>query len=281
MEEGCQNPLPSGVKGSNALRQTGSPKPPLAGVGGWGVLGPTGGPQARPVRLGLNRVAGLSEAAALRICAARKQAPFASAEDLARRAQLDAGELKALAAADALQALAGHRHQAAWAVAGIDTRPTELLRHTRLHEPALTLPAPTLGQQVLADYRAMGLSLNQHPLALLRQRLQQHSIQPANVLASYPNGRLARASGLVTHRQRPETAKGVVFVTLEDETGQVNVIVWPAVADSQRIPLLNAKLLTVYGTWQKEGQVTHLIAQRLVDHTELLGGLAARSRDFR
>jgi error-prone DNA polymerase len=104
---------------------------------------------------------------------------------------------------------------------------------------------------------------------------------PASVLRGFPNGRLARASGLVTHRQRPETAKGTVFVTLEDETGAVNVIVWPAVVEAQRRPLLAARLLTVYGQWQREGEVMHLVARTLIDHSALLQGLVSRSRDFR
>jgi error-prone DNA polymerase len=106
-------------------------------------------------------------------------------------------------------------------------------------------------------------------------------VPPAAVLAGFPAGRLARASGLVTHRQRPETAKGVVFVTLEDETGAVNVICWPQVVERQRRPLLAATLLTVYGIWQREGAVRHLVARQLVDHTPLLQGLDAKSRNFR
>jgi error-prone DNA polymerase len=122
-------------------------------------------------------------------------------------------------------------------------------------------------------------------VGLLREALRAFRVEPAAALQCYPSGRLARASGLVTHRQRPETAKGTVFVTLEDETGSVNVIVWPAVARAQRQPLLGSRLLTVYGVWQSEGEpgheVQHLVARRLVDHTPLLAGLATRSRDFR
>ncbi|WP_210757032.1 error-prone DNA polymerase [Azohydromonas sediminis] len=235
----------------------------------------------RAVRLGLSRVAGLAEDAARRIVAARREAPFASVEDLARRARLDAHGLAVLARADALNAIAGHRRDAAWAVAGVDTRATPMLAATRTHEAPAALPAPTTADTVLADYRALGLSLHAHPLALLRERLAAFRVQPAAVLRQYRHGQLARASGLVTHRQRPETAKGVVFVTLEDETGAVNVIVWPQVVERQRQPLLAATLLTVYGVWQKEGEVMHLVAKKLVDHTALLHGLAARSRDFR
>ena len=118
-------------------------------------------------------------------------------------------------------------------------------------------------------------------MALLRDELAAFKVQPAAVLRSYPSGRLARASGIVTHRQRPETAKGVVFVTLEDETGAVNVIVWPQVVERQRKALLASTLLTVYGVWQAEGEVRHLIARRLVDHSALLQGLATKSRNFR
>ena len=234
-----------------------------------------------PVRLGLSRINGLSEGAAERIVNARTTGPFDNIEDLARRATLNAHELQALAAADALQGLAGHRHQAAWAVKGIDTRPTALLRETRVHEVPAQLAAPSEADDMLADYRALGLTLNRHPLALLREELRAFRIEPASVLHGFPNGRLARASGLVTHRQRPQTAKGTMVVTLEDETGAVNVIVWPAVVEAQRQPLLSATLLTVYGQWQREGEVMHLVAKKLIDHSALLQGLVSRSRDFR
>ena len=240
-------------------------------------------PPARPlcdVRLGFSRISGFSEAAAQRLLAARAEAPFVSAEDLARRAALDARELSLLARADALRGLSGHRHQAAWAVAGVDTRATPLLRATRTHEAVADLAPPDAADSVLADYRATGLTLGPHPLSLLRTQLAAFKVQPAAVLRTYPSGRLARASGLVTHRQRPETAKGVIFVTLEDETGAVNVIVWPNVVEKQRRPLLASTLLTVYGIWQNEGGVQHLVAKTLIDHSPLLQGLATKSRNF-
>ncbi|MEK8049215.1 error-prone DNA polymerase [Ideonella sp. DXS22W] len=249
------------------------------------LLEPCESPPLHPVRLGFSRLIGFREADARRIVAARAQAaeaarPFASVEDLARRAGLDAHALACLAEGDALQSLTGHRHQAAWAVRGVDTRATALLAGTRTHEAAVAMAAPAPGEALVADYRRVGLSLSAHPLGLLRAQLAQFQVQPAAVLAGYRPGQLARASGLVTHRQRPETAKGVVFVTLEDETGCVNVIVWPQVAQAQRRPLLAARLLTVYGVWQAEGEVRHLIACRLVDHSELLNGLVTHSRDF-
>jgi error-prone DNA polymerase len=264
----------------SSLEEGGSAGSPRARNGGPAApLGPSA------VRLGLDRVKGLAKDAGERIVAVRAEAPLTTVEDLAQRARLDAHALAVLAEADALHGLAGHRHQAAWAVAGIDTRPTEMLRATRTAEAAVTLAAPSEGEETTADYRSLGLSLKRHPLALLRPRLAELRVETAARLRSFPHGRLARASGLVTHRQRPETAKGTVFVTIEDETGAVNVIVWGRVAEAQRKPLLSATLLTVYGQWQRQGEgdeaVHHLVAARLVDHTAMLNGLVSRSRDFR
>jgi error-prone DNA polymerase len=252
----------------------------------------------RPVRLGFSRLSGFREDAAQRIVAARAEAAFTGVEDLARRAGLDALALRLLADADALSALAGHRREAAWAVAGVDTSrprvataagPPPLLHATRTEEkesPHLEAPSP--GAALLADYRRTGLSLRTHPLALLRSRLAVFKVSTSAELQHFRDGQLARASGLVTHRQRPATAKGVIFVTLEDDTGPVNVIVWPQVAEAQRTPLLTARLLTVYGIWQRQGEVRHLVARRLVDHSALLRELdadapemKAPSRDFR
>ncbi len=245
----------------------------------------------RPARLGLNRLSGFREDAAQRIVTARAEAPFASVEDLTRRADLDAHALRLLADGNALSALAGHRREAAWEVAGVDTRmaAAAVLRATRTEEPERpVLEAPSAGAALLADYRRTGLSLANHPLALLRPRLAEFRVSTSAELQGFRNGQLARASGLVTHRQRPQTAKGVIFVTLEDETGPVNVIVWPQIAEAQRTPMLTARLLTVYGIWQCQGEVRHLVAKRLVDHSALLRALDTESpalkttsRDFR
>lgn len=239
----------------------------------------------RPVRLGLNMVSGLSIDAAERIFTARANAPFLNAEDLARRARLDARELKALANANALKGLAGHRHQAAWAVAGIDTRPTAMLRATRVHEEPAVLAPPHEFDDMRADYRSVGLTLGRHPLAMLREQLSAFKVQTAATLRTFPSGRLARASGIVTHRQRPPTANGTMFITLEDETGAINIIAWPQVVETQRQPLLASRLMTVYGQWQREGDdqfaVMHLVAAKVIDHTHLLAGLESRSRDFK
>jgi error-prone DNA polymerase len=182
--------------------------------------------------------------------------------------RLDAHQLDLLAQADALKALSGHRHQAAWAVAGVDTRATPMLRHTRTHEAMAELRRARVADDLLADYRSTGPEPEHPPAGAAAQPARGLQGPAGAVLRGYPNGRLARASGLVTHRQRPETAKGVVFVTLEDETGAVNVIVWPQVVRGAAPPLLGSTLLTVYGIWQCEGEVRHLVARTLVDHSD-------------
>jgi error-prone DNA polymerase len=235
------------------------------------------------VRLGLRLVSGLSEVAASRITAARGQKPFTSTEDLALRAALDAGDLTALASADALQSLSGHRRQQVWDASALQRAPI-LLQEAPVNEVPLTLPAATEREEVLVDYAAVGLTLRSHPLLLLREKLSKMKYLNAAQLRALPHGRLVRACGLVTMRQSPYTAKGVTFLTLEDESGFVNVIVWKALKERQRAELLHAQLLAVHGTWQRDvdsgGQVCHVVAGFLRDLTPLLGGLTTSSRDF-
>jgi error-prone DNA polymerase len=224
-------------------------------------------------------VKGLSEDAALRIAAARAEAAFASVDDLAERAGLDARELGLLAAAGALAGLAGHRRRARWQAAGARPLP-RLLRGARIDEPIPMLAAPGEGEDLVADYRALGFSLGRHPLALLRRQLAGLRFVTAAELNGYPDRKLGRTAGVVTCRQRPGTASGVVFLTLEDETGSTNVIVHGDLVERQRRELLGARLMGVFGQVQREGLVVHLVAMRLVDHSALLGRLATRSRDF-
>jgi error-prone DNA polymerase len=231
------------------------------------------------VRLGLRLLRGLTQGAAERIEVARAIRPFAHLADLARRAQLERADLEALAAANALEALSGHRRQALWQAVGA-APDRDLLRPTEPVEEAPQLEVPSEGQEIVGDYRAQGLTLGRHPLALLRAQLLAKRFIPAEVLMDFQNGQLARACGIVTVRQRPGTAKGVLFLTLEDETGNVNVIVWPTLVEQQRREVLHAPLLGVYGVWQREGEVRHLVAKRLVDMSHLLGKLESRSRDF-
>src|SRR6056297_514667 len=230
-------------------------------------------------RLGLRLVTGLSAAGAGRLVAARGTLPFADVDDLARRARLDRGDLGALARAGALAALAGHRYRAGWAVAGVEA-PLPLLGETRSPEGLPLLRAPTEGRDIVADYRSMGLTLGRHPLALLRARLAGDGLVSAEELNSAPHGAWTACTGIVINRQRPGSAKGVMFVTLEDETGQVNVVVWRNVAETWRRPLLGSRLLEVAGRVQREGKVVHLVAERMADRSALLGRLDIRSRDF-
>jgi error-prone DNA polymerase len=185
----------------------------------------------------------------------------------------------ALADADALASLAGHRHEAVWDVTGIERLPA-LLAGSTFDEARPALPAPTEGQDVVADYRRLGLTLRRHPMALLRRQLRKRRLATAGDIRRAPHGRLVRTAGIVIGRQRPDTASGVVFVTLEDETGATNVIVWRDLGDRQRRELLGARLLAVYGKVEREGDVVHVLAGRLVDLTPLLGALPTRSRDF-
>jgi error-prone DNA polymerase len=231
------------------------------------------------VRLGLSLQRGLSREVAERIEDARAIRPFESVADLARRARLDRGDLQVLAASNALRSLAGHRREALWAAVGA-APDRDLLRPTTVQEETPRLATPSEGEEIVGDYRSQGLTLGRHPLALLRPQLLAKRFVPASSLMDYQNGQLARACGIVTVRQRPGTAKGVLFMTLEDETGNVNVIVWPSLVEQQRREVLNAPLLGVYGVWQKEGEVRHLVAKRLVDMSHLLGRLQAPSRDF-
>ncbi len=238
------------------------------------------------VRLGLRQVGSLSEAGAKRVVEARRQAPFTSTEDLALRAQLDAGDLKALAAGDALMSLSGHRRQQVWDASALRKSP-ELLRDAPVNEEPLELQASHEGEEIVFDYASLGLTLRRHPLALLRPRLKRMKLQSAAELHDLPSGRKVRACGIVTVRQQPQTAHGTIFLTLEDETGPVNVIVWKSVREGQRDALLKSRLLAVEGTWQRDqesgGQVRNLIAKKLINLTPLLGRLGEQtnsSRDF-
>jgi error-prone DNA polymerase len=231
------------------------------------------------LRLGLCLVKGLSQTGGERLVAARRVQAFADVGDLARRGNLNAHDVQALAAAGALACLSGHRRHALWDVAGIERMPP-LLSAASIEEARPSLAAPEEGEDIVADYASLGLTLGRHPVALLRERLQRQRMFTAAELRTLPHGRLARVTGLVTGRQRPGTASGVTFVTLEDETGMVNVIVWRDLAERQRKELLRSSLLTVYGTLEREGEVVHVIAGRLRDQTALLGNLVARSRDF-
>jgi len=230
------------------------------------------------LRLGLGLIKGLKVTSAERIVLARKERGFSSTEDLARRAGLDRGDLSALAAADALASLAGHRREALWRTLGVDA-PTRLDMPAREGDLPQLVP-PTEADEIVGDYAALGLTLRRHPLALLRERLRKKRIHTAAEVSESRNGQLISTAGLVTCRQRPATASGVIFVTLEDETGYVNLIVWNDLVERQRRELLGSRLLAVRGQVQREGRVVHVLARRLEDLTPLLGRLSTTSHDF-
>lgn len=237
------------------------------------------------VRLGLRMVSSLSEAGGKRIVEARRERRFADVEDLALRAQLDPRDLDALAAADALRSLAGHRRQQVWE-ASAQRKAPGLMREAPVHEQPLALAPAREGEEIFFDYQALGFTLRRHPVALLRSRLARMKLLSAEQLERLPHNRRVGACGLVTVRQQPQTANGTIFVTIEDETGPINVIVWKHVRERQRDALLHSRLLAVRGTWQRDvdsgGQVRHLIAEQLEDLTALLGrlGQLGGSRDF-
>ncbi|MBL8257272.1 MAG: error-prone DNA polymerase [Pseudoxanthomonas mexicana] len=230
------------------------------------------------VRLGFRQISGLSETVGKAITVARAQRPFADVRDLCLRASLDEKARNALAEAGALQSLAGHRHAARWAVAGVEhQRP---LLPGSPDEDEIVLPAPGPVEDVLSDYRVTGLTLGTHPLALLRDRLRRERVVDSRQLQHLPHGRGVHVAGIVTQRQRPGTASGVIFVTLEDEHGVINVVVWARIAERRRKALLGARLLGVRGRWEHVDGVRHLIAQDLHDFSHLLGELQTSSRDF-
>ena len=234
---------------------------------------------AATLRLGLRMVKGLSQAAGQRIVAERSQNEFSSTQALLERAALDQRDLGVLASSGALRPLSGDRHRARWAVAGAE-KPMPLFPSMARYEAAPLLPKPSEGQNIVADYRSTGLTLERHPMCLLRRHLDRYRYAHSDALPELGDGHPVNVAGLVITKQRPGTASGVTFVTLEDETGQINLVVWKQIAEQYRAALLNARLLGVTGELQIEGKVIHVVAHRLFDHSNLLGDLSVRSRDF-
>src|SRR5690606_32428975 len=177
--------------------------------------------------------------------------------------------------------LAGHRHRARWAITGIEAQLPLFTDPATSAEPErIVLPLPSPDEDMRADYAMTGTTLGRHPLAMLRRVLDARRWRRSSEIAKLPHGRNVRAAGLVTLRQRPQTASGVVFLTLEDEDGMTNVVVWNELAERQRRELRESQLLAVEGRLESRGGVQHLIAKRLVNLTALLGTLDTRSRDF-
>lgn len=247
----------------------------------WDCTLEPGADHAPEVRMGLRIVSGLAEAQGRAIAEQRAASgPYADVDELAHRANLPRRSMELLARAGALATLAGHRRSAHWGAIGIERLPG-VLAGTSAREKPLGLAAPTEGEDIVSDYRGMGLTLGRHPLALLRGKLNRLKAYRATDLATLKSGLKIRVAGIVTHRQRPETASGVIFMSLEDETGISNLIVWPSVQHSQREALFGARLMVVQGELQSEMGVIHVIADKIRDYSHWLGPVRVESRDFR
>lgn len=232
------------------------------------------------MRLGLRLIKGLGKAAAERITAARQTRPFDGVQDLCTRAHLNRKEVAVLAEAAALKGIAGHRHRARWEVAAIEKQPDDLLEGIKREDETTTIRPASEKDDLKADYAATGLTLGRHPVALIRKVLRERRVITAQQLPQLRHGTFTRACGLVTMRQRPMTANGTIFLTLEDETGHVNVVIWQRLWERQRRIILNASLIAVDGIMESDGEVYHLIAKQVHDFDHLAKGLQTRSRDF-
>jgi error-prone DNA polymerase len=231
------------------------------------------------VRLGLCMIWGLAQEQGCDIVSERSRGHFASVDDLAHRASLTRRSLDVLARAGALNTLAGHRRAAHWQALGVERLPGALAGNSA-KEAAVILPPATESQEIAADYAGLGLTLGRHPLALLRSRFDRLQVHRAADLQHLKSGRRVRVAGIVTHRQRPETASGVIFMSLEDETGISNLIIWPKIQAAQREAIFGAHLIIVEGELQSAANVIHVIARKIRDYSRWLGGLATQSRDF-
>jgi error-prone DNA polymerase len=225
-------------------------------------------------------VKGMRSEAARRIEQARGERIFHHVQDLATRAGLDRHDLAVLAEAAALRGLAGHRHRARWEIAAVEKPAAGLPLAAADHGEDLSIRPPSETDNTRADYASTGLTLGRHPMALLRAVLRRRRALTARQLHAMPHESRVRACGLITMRQRPMTASGTIFLTLEDETGCVNVVIWPRLFDKQRAEILAASVLAVDGVLETDGEVRHLIADRVHDFSFLAGNLQGRSRDF-
>ena len=230
------------------------------------------------LRLGLRLVKNLSEDTG-KIIVAKRTKPYRSIQDFVEKTGIGMRELVALGTAGTLKSLAGHRHKVCWAVAGVE-EPTPLFSSLDPYEAVPMLRRPTEIQDMVADYQSLGLTLGRHPVGLIRHHLDSYRYVTASCLNDLHSGQLVRIAGLVIAKQRPSSAGGIIFVTLEDETGYSNLILFQSISETQRSVVINAKLMGAQGELQKEGKVTHIIARKIIDHTELLDKLTVRNRNF-
>jgi len=239
----------------------------------------TGWAELLPVRLGMRIVQGLAQVDAGAILKARAQAPFISIEDVWRRSQVRPAALERLARADAFQALGLNRRQALWAIKGLGQAPLDLFAAADAREgrtvaegvePHVALASLTAGREVVEDYRATQLSLRNHPVRFLRDRLAAHGVTRCADLMQMKDGARVEVAGLILVRQRPGTASGIVFVTLEDETGIANIVLWSDRFEANRRTVMSATMLAIRGRVQREGIVIHVVADTITDLTDML-----------
>ncbi|MCW3796208.1 error-prone DNA polymerase [Sphingomonas sp. BN140010] len=223
-----------------------------------------------PLRLGLRIVHGVAELDGARIIAARDAAPFRSVEDLWRRSGVPLATLEKLAKADAFHALGLNRRQALWAIRGLGETPLPLLAAVERREEPVSLVPLTAGREVVEDYRATQLTLRQHPLFFLRAALARQRVIPCAALRDVRDGRRVEVAGIILVRQKPGSAKGVLFITVEDETGVANIILWPDRFEAQRTVVMSSAMISVTGVVQRDGEVIHVIADRIHDRTDML-----------
>ena len=240
------------------------------------------------VRLGIRTITGLREADIDALVRERRRGPFRAVGDLAQRCALPRDALDTLAQADALASLGLGRRAASWSAQGHSSPPIALAQRAGAAdgrpdatEPSVLLPEMTAGAEVAADYRAKGLSLRDHPVSFLRPDLRRQRFAPCESLALARDGARAAASGLILVRQKPGSAKGVMFLTLEDETGIANVVIYPKLFEANRRTILTSRMLGVRGRVQRAGEVVHFVADTFIDHTPLLDTLAERDSGFR
>lgn len=232
------------------------------------------------LRLGLHMINGFSQTGAARLLSARADRAFRDLQDFAQRTRLNKTDLQALAAANAFMALVrSHRKMAYWEVAGISP-PTPILNRTYFNEGTPMIPKATPVDDVHADYASIGLTLGPHPLALIRPILYGLGLSTREELYRQSHGQAAKVAGLVIARQRPASANNVTFVTLEDETGSINLVVWKKIAEQYASILLGTSVISASGKIQREGDILHLVTDQLIDLSYLLDNLTTQSRDF-
>ncbi|MSP02682.1 MAG: error-prone DNA polymerase [Acetobacteraceae bacterium] len=234
----------------------------------------------KAVRLGFRMIKGLNADHAEAIVGLRVT-PYRSIPDIHRRVKTPVAALERLAEADAFQTFGLDRRQAVWAIRGLSDNRLPLFDHADTNEPATDLPVMTKGRQVVEDYRSIGLSLRAHPVSFLRATLNARQMTRCADLTRKRDGARLSVAGIILVRQRPGSARGVLFVTIEDETGHANLIVWPSVFERQRKTLLSASMIACRGKLQKEGEVMHVIADEIIDMSALLRSVGDESRVMR